>query len=124
MYAYSINGIGHKLSDGHLRSDSVCWIFDMKGKPNPSCCRGVKKLASLPSTTPGRRAVCSCLKSFYSQFPNINSVVVSGLRCSCGVNIPFKISLQTNSQYIRSCITYRSAMKKCSKRNRNIKDKQ
>jgi len=91
------------ISCGTVTSDlTQCagYLMSGQGKPTPGCCGGVKSLAALANTTPARRAVCSCLKSAYSQFPNVNSAAVSGLPGSCGVNLPFKISLQTN------CNTY------------------
>lgn len=77
-------------------SQCVGYLTFRQGKPTPGCCGGVKKLAGLATTTPARREVYSCLKSAYSQFPNVKSTAVSSLPGSCGVNLPFKISLQTN----------------------------
>ncbi|OIC51710.1 hypothetical protein A7L55_19770 [Acinetobacter baumannii] len=91
------------VSCGTVTSDlapCVGYLTSGTGKPTPGCCGGVKKLAGLANTTPARRAVCSCLKSAYSQFPNVKSAAVTGLPGSCGVNLPFKISLQTNCNTI------------------------
>ena len=91
------------ISCGTVISDltpCVGYLTSGKGKPTPGCCGGVKKLAALATTTPARRQVCGCLKQAYSQFQNVNSAAISALPGSCGVNLPFKISLQTN------CNTY------------------
>nr|ABR18323.1 unknown [Picea sitchensis] len=91
------------ISCGTVTSDliqCVGYLTSGQGKPNPNCCGGVKKLAGLATTTPARRTVCNCLKKAYSQFPNVNSAAVSNLPGSCGVNLPFKISPQTDCSTI------------------------
>nr|ABK24295.1 unknown [Picea sitchensis] len=97
MHAESAISCGTVTSD---MTPCVGYLTSGKGKPTPNCCGGVKKLAGLANTTPARRAVCGCLKQAYSQFPNANSAAVSGLPGACGVNLPFKISLQTNCNTI------------------------
>lgn len=92
------------ISCGTVTSDlSQCigYVASGIGKPNPNCCGGVKTLADLATTTPARRTVCNCLKQAYSLFPNVNSAAVSALPASCGVNLPFTISLQTDCNRIK-----------------------
>ena len=61
-----------------------------------TCCPGVKKLNSLASTTPDRKAACECLKRLASSNSRINYVRAGGLPGKCGVRIPYQISPSTD----------------------------
>ena len=69
--------------------------------PGP-CCNGVKSLNAAAKSTPDRKAACGCLKSAYSANPGLNAANAAGLPGKCGVNIPYKISPNTDcSKYAK-----------------------
>ncbi|KAL6998274.1 hypothetical protein U1Q18_008400, partial [Sarracenia purpurea var. burkii] len=47
-------------------------------------------------TTPDRQAACRCLKSSVGAVKGVNIGLAGSLPGKCGVNIPYKISLQTD----------------------------
>ncbi|KAI7748707.1 hypothetical protein M8C21_029965 [Ambrosia artemisiifolia] len=66
------------------------------GAPSAACCGGVKGLNSAAQSTPDRQAACNCLKSSYSSYPGIKPGNAGSLAGKCGVNIPYKISPNTD----------------------------
>ncbi|XP_057830687.1 non-specific lipid-transfer protein 1 isoform X2 [Cryptomeria japonica] len=78
----------------------VGYLQSGAGKPTANCCAGVKSLAQSATTTQDRRTACGCLKQASSAVPNVKPNAVSSLPASCGVSLPFKISLNTNCNTI------------------------
>ncbi|KAM0050548.1 putative plant non-specific lipid-transfer protein/Par allergen [Helianthus debilis subsp. tardiflorus] len=71
------------------------------GMPSPSCCGGVKRLNGAANNSADRKTACGCLKNAYSSNPGINSGNAASLPSKCGVNIPYKISPNTDcSKYV------------------------
>ena len=79
----------------------VGYLQSGAGRPTAKCCAGVKTLASQARTTADRRTACGCLKKASSSVPNVKGNAVSALPSSCGVSLPYKISLNTNCNTIR-----------------------
>ncbi|KAK1428058.1 hypothetical protein QVD17_16885 [Tagetes erecta] len=71
------------------------------GAPAPSCCAGVRSLNSAARTTPDRKTACGCLKNSYKSNPGINSANAASLPSKCGVNIPYKISPNTDCSKVQ-----------------------
>lgn len=71
------------------------------GAPAPACCNGVRSLNAAARTTADRKTACGCLKNSYNSNPGINSANAASLPSKCGVNIPYKISPNTDcSRYV------------------------
>ncbi|KAL6987979.1 hypothetical protein U1Q18_013725 [Sarracenia purpurea var. burkii] len=67
------------------------------GGPVPApCCNGIKSLNSAARTTPDRQAACNCMKSASGSVPGVNIKLAGSLPGKCGVNIPYKISPNTD----------------------------
>ncbi|XP_076927786.1 non-specific lipid-transfer protein Lac s 1-like [Bidens hawaiensis] len=66
------------------------------GMPPPACCAGVKGLSSAASNTADRKTACDCLKKSYNASPGIVASTAASLPSKCGVNIPYKISPNTD----------------------------
>lgn len=60
------------------------------------CCSGVSKVNSLASTPADRKAACNCLKKFAGQLRGVNYKAAEGLPSKCKVNVPYKISPNTD----------------------------
>ncbi|MFS7901541.1 putative plant lipid transfer protein/Par allergen [Helianthus anomalus] len=71
------------------------------GAPPPACCAGVKRLNSAASNSADRKIACGCLKTAYQSNPGINSANAASLPSKCGVNIPYKISPNTDCSKVR-----------------------
>lgn len=66
-----------------------------------NCCNGVRGLNKAASTPADRKTACGCLKSAYGSFPGIKPANAAGLPKQCNVNIPYKISPNTDcSKYV------------------------
>ncbi|KAL7000477.1 hypothetical protein U1Q18_001629 [Sarracenia purpurea var. burkii] len=55
-----------------------------------------RSLNNAARTTPDRQAACRCLKSSVGAVKGVNIGLAGSLPGKCGVNIPYKISLQTD----------------------------
>ncbi|KAL5550622.1 hypothetical protein UlMin_000798 [Ulmus minor] len=74
-----------------------CLNYLKGAAPLPAgCCSGVKTLNNVARSTPDRQSACNCLKQAATTIKGINTGLAGGLPGKCGVNIPFKISPQTN----------------------------
>ncbi|KAF5737286.1 lipid transfer protein isoform 1.1 precursor [Tripterygium wilfordii] len=62
-----------------------------------ACCSGVKALNAQASTTQDRQTTCGCLKAAAG---GVNANRAAGLPSQCGVNIPYKISPNTDCSKI------------------------
>ncbi|KAI3829503.1 hypothetical protein L1987_03628 [Smallanthus sonchifolius] len=71
------------------------------GKPSTGCCNGVKSLNKAASTSADRKIACGCLKSSYNASPGIKPTNAANLPSSCGVNIPYKISPNTDCSKVQ-----------------------
>lgn len=86
------------VSCGFVVSKLVPCLKYLKGGGSvpAACCKGVQGLNNAAKTTPERKTACNCLKNAYKRNPGINSDNAAGLPEKCGVNIPYKISLNTD----------------------------
>ena len=74
-----------------------CVNFLTKGGiPLPVCCTGVRNIVSASKTTPDRQDACKCLKSIATGVKGINYNNAASLPGKCKVNIPYKISPNTD----------------------------
>ncbi|KAI3511553.1 hypothetical protein L1887_18708 [Cichorium endivia] len=60
------------------------------------CCSGVAALNNAATSTPDRQTACGCLKSAYAANSGIKPSNAASLPSKCGVNIPYKISPDTD----------------------------
>lgn len=70
------------------------------GTPSAPCCTGVRNVLSASKTTADRQGACNCLKATASTIKRLNPNNAASLPGKCRVNIPYKISPNTN------CATY------------------
>ena len=79
-----------------------CLGYLRSGGPVPAqCCNGVRSLNNAATTTPDRQQACKCMKSTASTVSGIDINNASTLPSKCGVNIPYKISPDTDcSKYL------------------------
>ncbi|PWA34204.1 Art an 3.0201 allergen precursor [Artemisia annua] len=81
---------------------SPCTSFLEKGGEVPvDCCTGVKGLNDAAKTTPDRQAACNCLKTSFKSSNNFKEENAAVLPSKCGVNIPYKISLETDCNKVK-----------------------
>nr|GEW18898.1 non-specific lipid-transfer protein-like [Tanacetum cinerariifolium] len=90
---------GEAITCGQVVSSlSPCFSYLTKGGAvPPACCGAVKGLAA--NSTPDRRIICGCLKGASNsgiKLDNANTVP-----SKCGVNIPYKISPDTDCSKIQ-----------------------
>ncbi|XP_015897378.2 non-specific lipid-transfer protein 1-like [Ziziphus jujuba] len=79
-----------------------CMNYLIKGgNPPPQCCAGVKNVVSASRTTPDRQSACNCLKATAATLRGINVGNAASLPGKCGVNIPYKISPNTNCATVK-----------------------
>ena len=79
-----------------------CLSYLRSGGPLGGCCNGVRALNNAARTTADKKTACGCLKNAYSAYPGIKASNAAGLPAKCGVNIPYKISPNTDcSKYVR-----------------------
>ncbi|XP_065853429.1 non-specific lipid-transfer protein 1-like [Euphorbia lathyris] len=71
------------------------------GAPTPQCCSGVRTINGAAQTTPDRQQACNCLKSAARSIPGLNPANAESLPGKCSVNIPYKISFDTNCNSIK-----------------------
>ncbi|KAH7672512.1 Plant non-specific lipid-transfer protein/Par allergen protein [Dioscorea alata] len=67
-----------------------------KGGLPPGCCTGVQTLNGSAKTTADRQVACNCLKTLAKSMKGINYGIIEGLPGKCGVNVPYKISPDTD----------------------------
>lgn len=79
-----------------------CLSYLRNGGAVPAqCCNGVKSLFNAANTTPDRQQACKCMKSTAGTVSGIDLNNASTLPSKCGVNIPYKISPNTDcSKYL------------------------
>ncbi|WCJ27832.1 Non-specific lipid-transfer protein [Euphorbia peplus] len=77
---------------GYLRSGGV---------PSPQCCGGVSSLNNAAKTTPDRKTACNCLKSAAGSISGLVPANAESLPGKCKVNIPYKISLNTDCNSVK-----------------------
>ena len=76
---------------------SACLSYLKQGGEVPAdCCTGVKGLNDATKTTPDRQTACNCLKTSFKSNKDLKSEFAASLPSKCGVNIPYKISLETD----------------------------
>ncbi|KAK9070000.1 hypothetical protein SSX86_010398 [Deinandra increscens subsp. villosa] len=72
------------------------------GSVSSACCSGVKKLNKASNTTALKKTACNCMKSAYkSMSSKIKIDNASSLPKKCNVNIPYKISPDTNCNTLK-----------------------
>ncbi|KAM7532084.1 hypothetical protein LguiB_035494 [Lonicera macranthoides] len=81
---------------------SPCLSYLRSGGPVPAqCCSGVKSLYNSVTTTPDRQQACNCMKTTAASVPGINVDNASTLASKCGVNIPYKVSPNTDCSKVQ-----------------------
>ncbi|XP_065854097.1 non-specific lipid-transfer protein 1-like [Euphorbia lathyris] len=71
------------------------------GAPSPQCCSGVRTINGAAKTTPDRQQACNCIKSAARGIPGLNPANAESLPGKCKVNIPYKISFNTNCNSVK-----------------------
>ncbi|KAI7748709.1 hypothetical protein M8C21_029967 [Ambrosia artemisiifolia] len=66
------------------------------GSVPAACCKGVKGLNAAAKSTADKKTACGCMKNAYQSLSDIKSDNAEGLPRKCGVNIPYKISMNTD----------------------------
>ncbi|KAK9920250.1 hypothetical protein M0R45_028808 [Rubus argutus] len=66
------------------------------GSPSAGCCFNLRNMVNSAKTTPDRQNACKCLQGAAAKIQGIKQNNAAKLPSSCGVNIPFKISMSTN----------------------------
>ncbi|RAL52022.1 unnamed protein product [Cuscuta campestris] len=69
---------------------------DGASPPPPACCQGITSVNSLAHTTPDRQTACNCLKNTAMKLNGLKPALALSLPSKCGVNIPYKISMNTD----------------------------
>ncbi|KAI7747988.1 hypothetical protein M8C21_027912 [Ambrosia artemisiifolia] len=72
-----------------------------RGALTPACCNGVKSLNTAANNSADRKTACGCLKNAYKSNPGINQGNAASLPSKCGVNIPYKISPNTDCSKVQ-----------------------
>ncbi|XP_006842465.2 non-specific lipid-transfer protein 1 [Amborella trichopoda] len=70
------------------------------GTVPPPCCNAMSTLEGSSPTTADRQAVCGCLKMAATAIKRINDTLVQGLPNSCGVDMHYTFSAQTDCSKI------------------------
>ncbi|KAI3788603.1 hypothetical protein L2E82_01374 [Cichorium intybus] len=80
-----------------LRDLTPCAYYFTRGGPvSTSCCSGVNSLYQAASTTADRQTACKCMEQAAGVLPSLDLNAASSLPGKCGVNIPYKISPDTD----------------------------
>ncbi|GLJ47362.1 hypothetical protein SUGI_0999660 [Cryptomeria japonica] len=93
------SGVNAAISCSTVTSDlSPCLSYVTGGSSQPSggCCSGVRTLNAAASTTPDRRAACSCIKTIANSAPGFRWDRAGSLPGQCGVNVGFPITPSVN----------------------------
>ncbi|CAK8575159.1 unnamed protein product [Lathyrus sativus] len=82
-----------------------CVSYIMNGGSVPlRCCDGVKGLNNMARTPADRRDVCTCIKNAVTSsgfsYSNTNLGNAASLPTKCGVNIPYRISPNTDCKSV------------------------
>nr|XP_043610665.1 non-specific lipid-transfer protein 1-like [Erigeron canadensis] len=85
-----------------VSSLTPCASYLTRGGPVPaSCCSGINSLYSAATTTPDRQMACKCMKQASGMLPGIRLDAATSLPGKCGVNIPYKISPDTDCNKVQ-----------------------
>ncbi|OIT26977.1 PREDICTED: non-specific lipid-transfer protein 2-like [Nicotiana attenuata] len=76
--------------DAHLKN---CVPFLTNTGLLGTCCDGVKELNAVASTTVDRQTACTCLEAAAKSMLLLDLTKAANLPNTCGVELPFKISL-------------------------------
>ncbi|KAI3819132.1 hypothetical protein L1987_12956 [Smallanthus sonchifolius] len=71
------------------------------GKVSSSCCKGVKGLNAAAKTTSEKKTACGCMKNAYKSISGIKADNALGLPKKCDVDIPYKISPNTDCNKVK-----------------------
>lgn len=66
------------------------------GTPTTGCCTNLRNMVNSATSTVDRQNACKCLKAAAAKFQTINPDNAAKLPSYCNVNIPYKISINTN----------------------------
>ncbi|KAL6146324.1 hypothetical protein ACLB2K_057005 [Fragaria x ananassa] len=66
------------------------------GTPTTGCCTNLRNMVNSATSTVDRQNACKCLKAAAAKFQTINPDNAAKLPSNCNVNIPYKISTNTN----------------------------
>nr|ACE07189.1 Art v 3 allergen precursor [Artemisia vulgaris] len=81
---------------------SPCLNYLKKGGEVPAdCCTGVKGLNDATKTTPDRQTACNCLKASFKSNKDLKSDFAVPLPSKCGLNLPYKLSLETDCNKVK-----------------------
>ncbi|KAJ0980476.1 hypothetical protein J5N97_008731 [Dioscorea zingiberensis] len=70
----------------------VPYLVGQSAEPAKACCDGIMHLKDLATTTPDRRAACTCMKDAASHLPGLKDSAVTALPLKCNVPLPYPIS--------------------------------
>ncbi|WCJ27827.1 Non-specific lipid-transfer protein 12 [Euphorbia peplus] len=81
-----------------VRSMAPCLNYLKNGgDPSPSCCDGVAKINDQAQTRDDRQQTCKCLQNASMHFSSrIDPSNAQALPSSCGLQLPYDMSLDTN----------------------------
>lgn len=70
----------------------IPYLVGQAPDPTKTCCDGILHLKNLATTTPDRRAACTCMKAAASHLPGLKDSAVSALPQKCNAPLPYPIS--------------------------------
>ncbi|KAL8252600.1 hypothetical protein R6Q59_036293 [Mikania micrantha] len=71
------------------------------GSVSSACCKGVKGLNAAAKTTSEKKTACGCMKKAYKSVSGIKVDHALGLPKKCGVDIPYKITPNTDCNKVK-----------------------
>ncbi|KAK1426740.1 hypothetical protein QVD17_15419 [Tagetes erecta] len=85
-----------------ISSLTPCASYLTRGGPvPPTCCNGINSLYKAATTTTDRQTACKCMEQAARMVPGILLDAASSLPGKCGVNIPYKISPNTDCSKVQ-----------------------